>query len=175
MAMYRGHLFHNKHKFQLADRRKRLLDCIQANPGLTHAQLGEAVGCDRATISRDLRAIADELKLQTTEDFMIHRDRVLREIHGNKFECMRRLNECKSPHQGSRWMDEWNKLVEKEIRMLGLNAPERVMLSIKDDFTKEERDAAINAALYSMDIIDITPDNMKQIPNLQLEEDKNLQ
>jgi len=88
---------------------------------------------------------------------------------------MRRLNECKSPHQGSRWMDEWNKLVEKEIRMLGLNAPERVMLSIKDDFTKEERDAAINAALYSMDIIDITPDNMKQIPNLQLESDENLQ
>ena len=173
--MHRGHLFHNKHKFALADRRKRILDLIQENPGLTHIQIAEAIGCDRATVSRDLRAIADELKLQTTEDFMIHRDRVLREIHGNKFECMRRLQLCTSPHQGSRWMDEWNKLVEKEIRMLGLNAPERVMLSIKDDFTKEERDAAINAALYSMDIIDITPDNMKQIPNLQLESDENLQ
>jgi DNA-binding MarR family transcriptional regulator len=141
------------------------MNAIKENPGLSHAELAEIVGCDRSTIARDLRAISDELRIQTTEDFMLHRERVLREVQANKDECMRRLNACKNPAQGSRWMDEWNKLIEKEIRMLGLHAPEKLMLSIKDEFSKEERDAAVNAALAGMDdVIDVLPESIRSLP-----------
>jgi DNA-binding MarR family transcriptional regulator len=167
MGPYTGHIFHNKNKYKNAKRRAQIMEVMREKPGLSQLELAEIIGCDRSTISRDMRTIADELRIQTSEDFMIHRDRVLREIQGNKDECMRRLTLCKNPHQGSRWMDEWNKLVEKEIRMLGLNAPEKLMLAIKDEFTKEERDAAVNAALAGMDVIDITPE-VKRIPFMEV-------
>jgi DNA-binding MarR family transcriptional regulator len=162
--MYTGLIFHNKNRFKHAERRKKIMDAMREHPGLSQLELAEIIGVDRSTISRDMRVIADELRIQTSEDFMIHRDRVLREVQANKDECMRRLSLCKNPHQGSRWMDEWNKLVEKEIRMLGLNAPEKLMLAIKDEFSKEERDAAVNAALAGIDMIDITPETLKQLP-----------
>jgi hypothetical protein len=58
-------------------------------------------------------------------------------------------------------MEEWTKLVEKECKILGIYAPDRQMVAHLDatkDFSKEQRDAAVNAVLFgSKKIIDVTP------------------
>ena len=71
-----------------------------------------------------------------------------------------RLNKlAKNPHQGSRWLEEWNKLLEKECKILGVYAPDRLLIKEESQFDKVSEDAAIDAFALSLgsDIIDITP------------------
>ncbi len=149
-------------KLQIAQRRRKLIDLIRENPDYNTRELAEVLGVNKGTVSRDLKKINEELNMQTTEDFMIHRNRILNEIHIHKKLCMERLQKLHhSPHQGSRWMEEWSKLLEKEIRILGVNAPDKMMIKHSQELTKEQKDAATNAALGVIEdntaVIDITP------------------
>jgi DNA-binding MarR family transcriptional regulator len=149
-------------QLRIAQRRKKLIALIRENPDYQQGDLAEMMGVNRSTVSRDLKEINEELNMQTVEDFMIHRHRILSEIQENKELCMERLKRlANSPHQGSRWMEEWNKLVEKEARIFGLYAPDKMMIKHSQEFSKQEKDAAVNAALGVVEdnptIIDLTP------------------
>jgi len=156
----------------MAERRRKIISMIQDNPSLTQNEIAEIFGVNRATISRDIKTITEELKVQNVEAWMMHRDRVLGEIRAKKELCNSRLMTLKnSPHQGSRWLEEWNKLVDKEIRILGLNSPERLMIGKDETFDKTRQDKAIDAMMLSIDndIIDIESEDVKQLspPTIQ--------
>jgi len=155
-------------KLTVEQRHRELIRLLRDNPGVDHQTLADALGVHRATISRDLKTITDNLRMMNSEAWMAHRDRILFEIEQNKQECMGRLSRIKKAHQGSRWMEEWGKLVDKQIRILGLNAPERLLVGDGDTFDKRDQDAAVQKALASLgintsDIIDITPEK-KALP-----------
>jgi hypothetical protein len=131
---------------------------LRENPGYTHQDIADKIGCNRGTVSSDLKAIDAELTIQNREDFMLHRDRILREIQHNKEKCMRRLEALAGdPARGSRWMEEWSKLVEKEIRMLGVNMPERLHITNEEIASKEDQDKAVDAVVGFLDedVIDV--------------------
>lgn len=155
-----------KHKIQQAQRRKQIIGILRKNPGATHQEMADKLGVNRATISKDLKAIDEELTIQNREDFMLHRDRILREIQANKDVCMTRLQALRDPSKGSRWMEEWGKLCEKEIRMLGVAMPERLHITKEEVVTKEDKDAAVDAIVEFVDgdVIDVIPtDPVKQL------------
>lgn len=161
-----------KRKLPVEQRQRELIRLLRDNPGAQHSELAEKLGVNKSTISRDLKAITENLRMMNSEAWMAHRDRILFEIEGNKQECMRRLKNCTRPHQGARWMEEWGKLTDKQVRILGLNAPERVLLDTGDDFSKREADAAVQKALAAMgiNVIDVTPE-VKELPQPQENEE----
>ena len=164
-----------KQKVQRAVRRKKIIMLLRENAGYTHQDLADKLGCNRGTISSDLKAIDAELTIQNREDFMLHRDRILRELQGNKDECMRRLSACKNPAQGSRWMEEWSKLTEKEIRMLGVNMPERLHITAEEVASKEDQDKAVDAVIGFLDddVIDVEADEVvQQITHIKKDKDE---
>jgi len=58
---------------------------------------------------------------------------------------------------GTRWIEEWTKLIEKEAKILGIYSPDRKIIAhIDTSFTKEQRDAAVKAALLVEDVIDVS-------------------
>lgn len=149
-------------KIRIAQKKKRLIELMRQEPDLTQQGLADALGVNRSTVSRYLKEINEELNMQTVEDFMIQRHRILAEIHEKKQLCMDKLDKLKNnPHQGARWMEEYSKLLEKEIRIYGVYSPEKMMIKHSQEFTKEQRDAAIGAAVglvtEDSDVIDIAP------------------
>jgi DNA-binding CsgD family transcriptional regulator len=175
-----------KQKVQRAQRRKKIIMLLRENPGYTHQDLADKLSCNRGTISSDLKAIDAELTIQNREDFdaeltiqnredfMLHRDRILRELQSNKDECMRRLNACSNPAQGSRWMEEWSKLTEKEIRMLGVNMPERLHITNEEIASKEDQDKAVDAVIGFLDedVIDVEAEEIvPQITHIKKDND----
>ena len=144
----------------MAERRRKIIACIQENPSMTQAQLGKMFGVNRCTISRDFKGITEDLKIQNMEGWIVQRERILREIQVNKEKCMARLKKLGGDAaKGSRWMEEWTKLLQVEIRILGIQSPEKLLLNSTKEFSKVEEDAAIDAAMLDMDdsVIDITP------------------
>jgi predicted transcriptional regulator len=154
-----------KKRMKLAERRKRVAEAMRENPTATQSEIAKLVGVDHATISRDIKVITEEYRLQTSEAFMVHLDRTLRELETMKGVCVNRLNRLKSEaHRGTRWMEEWTKLQQLEIKLLGLNAPEKFIVEKHDGFTKQEKDDAMKAALgLDDDIIDISVIDVKKI------------
>lgn len=156
-----GRQIPGKRKFNTMQRRKELARLLKDNPGLTQREASSLLGVTRETIQNDIKVMTEEMQLQSREHFMMHRDRILRELQGAKIECMDRLNRLSAAHQGSRWMQEWQMLLEKEIRMLGLNAPEKLLIGKGEEIIdKRSRDAAYKAAIAQVginddDIIDV--------------------
>jgi IS30 family transposase len=149
-------------RVRIAQRKKRLIDLMRQCPDYNQEELADELGVARSTVSRDLKEINEELNLQTVEDFMIQRSRILMELEANKDLCMSKLKSLKhSPHQGARWMEEWSKIQEKVIRIYGIYSPEKMMIKHSQEFSKEQKDAAVDAALGVMKDnpapIDITP------------------
>jgi len=149
---------------------------LRENAGYTHQDLADKLGCNRGTISSDLKAIDAELTIQNREDFMLHRDRILREIQANKEKCMRRLEALASdPSRGSRWMEEWSKLIEKEIKMLGVNMPERLHITAEEVASKEDQDKAVDAVIGFLDddVIDVEAEEVvPQITHIKKDDDE---
>jgi len=157
-----------KMRVQRAQRRKEIVMLLREHPGYTHQEMADRLGCTRATISKDLKAIDAELTIQNREDFMLHRDRILREIQANKDLCMAKLlSLAKTPERGSRWMEEWSKLIEKEIKMLGVNMPERLHITNEEIASKEDQDKAVDAVVGFLDedVIDVEPEEI--LPQLE--------
>jgi len=135
-------------KFNVQERRKRIVTMIAENPSITQGEMAEVVNVDRATVSRDLKALSEELKIQNQEGWLMHRERVLRELITKQALCEDRLKRLeKSAHQGSRWLEEWRKLKDMEAKILGLYAPDRLLIQEHQEFDKDQEDAVVDAAL----------------------------
>ncbi|RLC33763.1 hypothetical protein DRH14_04325 [Candidatus Shapirobacteria bacterium] len=140
-----------KKRYTIAERRKRIIEVMHDKPGISQSEVARIVGCDKGTVARDLKAITEELQITNRESWLVHRERVLKELEIKKNMCNRRLKALESsPHQGSRWLEEWARLVDKEIKILGLNSPDRLMVDDLRDFSKKDVDAAVTAVLDSI-------------------------
>ena len=156
----------------IAERRNKIAQILHEDPSTKQVDLAEQLGVNIGTISRDIKAITEQIQLQTTEVFEIYFQRELNNIEEKQHICEDRITRLhKNAHQGSRWMEEWTKLQALKIRMLGLNAPEKFLVRTATDLTKEERDAAFKAAIgidyEEIDEAEIDEANTKELPLLQ--------
>jgi hypothetical protein len=145
-----------KRRMGIQERRRKILVMIQNDPGIRQLDIAKKLKVDRSTIGNDLKAMSEEIKLHNTESWQIQRDRILAEIHQKKAVCEDRMQRLAShPHQGSRWMEEWQKLLDKEAKILSIYSPDRLLIQEKEQFSKEQEDAAIDAMMKTMG----TPDD----------------
>ena len=94
---------------------------LHEDPSMKQTEIAEQLGVNVGTISRDVKAITEQIQLQTTEVFEIYFQRELNNIEEKQRVCEDRITRLyKNAHQGSRWMEEWTKLQNLKIRMLGL-------------------------------------------------------
>lgn len=156
-----------KKKFSIQQRRRKILSLIQDNPGIRQIDIAKKLNTTRHTISLDLRKMSEEIKYQNTESWMLQRDRILSELQSKKAVCEDRMQRLsKNPHQGSRWMEEWQKLLDKESKILGVYSPDRLLIKQSTEFDKDQEDASIDAMLKTMNldqkIIDVLPTKKKE-------------
>lgn len=135
-----------KKKISSLDRQHRILEHLRNDPSLTNAQIAAMMGVDKATIGKDLRLLSEEFQTSNISNFELQRSRILNEIRMNKIECMRRLRNLGN-EKGSRWMEEWTKLTEKEMKIVGVGLNETLTIERGKSFDKVQHDAAINAML----------------------------
>ena len=144
-----------KRKMAIQERRRKILAMMQNDPGIRQMDIAKKLKVDRSTIGHDLRSMSEEIKLHNTESWQIQRDRILAEIHQKKAVCEDRMQRLsKHPHQGSRWMEEWQKLLDKESKILNIYSPDRLLIEEKQQFSKEQEDAAIDAMMKSIGGLD---------------------
>ena len=105
---------------------------------------------------------------------MSNRKRVLHEIQTRKQACLDKLDELSdSPSKGSRWQEEWTKLVTLEMKIIGLGSTQHMIISQEENISKDENDAVVDAVLaQSFDTIEanftiVKPDEPKQIEELE--------
>lgn len=151
-----------KKKLSIQQRRKKIIALIQNDPGIKQAEIAKKLGTTRGTVGRDIKQMSEEIKYENTDSFLVQRDRVLAELHQKKAICEDRMQRLSAhPHQGSRWMEEWQKLLDKEAKILGVYSPDRLLIKDEQTFNKEQEDASIDAMLKSVgaqnDIIDLIP------------------
>ena len=136
-----------KRAFRDIERRRKLILTVREHPDWTHQELADHLCVDRSTITRDLNEITRDLQRMNTESFQVHWQRLQMEIQANKMECMERLRKLTDPNKGSRWMEELTKLMQLEIKLLGLDKFDPALGAERSQFDKRERDAVIDAAM----------------------------
>lgn len=153
-----------KRDIVLYERRKKVAQFLKKNPYISHQTMADALNVSRSTITRDIRDMNEELKRQTMDDLMVQRKRVLNEIQVMKRKCVRSLKKYTDKTKGTRWVEEWSTLVEKECKILGLYAPERIFVgaSLGGEITPDQKDAAVDA------VVSVIMENMKDSGIAQL-------
>jgi hypothetical protein len=138
-----------KRELVLYQRRKLVAQFLKKNPYVRHATIAKALDVSRSTITRDIREMNEEIKRETLDDMLIQRKRVLNEIQKMKRRCIRNLNKYVDKTKGSRWVEEWSTCVEKECKILGLYAPERIFIgaALGGEITPQQKDAAVDAVV----------------------------
>lgn len=158
-------------KLSVYQRRKRIMEILRQEPTLPQWKIAKKIGVNKSTINSDIKAMNEMLNLENLDAWAIHRVRVLRELEFNKLECMDRLQRCGAAHQGARWMEEWGKLLEKEIKILGLASPEKVMIHSETTIKSAEADAAVDGVIKSMEVnannVKVDKDGIIRIPHLK--------
>lgn len=130
-----------------AARREKIFLMLQEDPALTNEQIAKLLGVQIHVVLRDLQTISEDLRLSLQETHEIQKYRILREIRENKTECLNRLHGSNKPSQGARWVEEWGKLVEREMKILGIGQNTTLTLERGKSFDKRSRDAAVAAAI----------------------------
>jgi hypothetical protein len=153
-------------RIPMLERRRILIRTVREHPGWTQDELAANLKCDKSTVCRDLKAINEEFKIINSDMWILSRERVLKEIRDQKAECLRRLKLCTKAATGSRWQEEWTKLIIQEAKILGINSPSHIMVHEETVIVKEEKDAAVDAAFaqFQNDTIVIGEDGTISIP-----------
>jgi len=143
-------------------RQTQVAKMLSKNPYMRPDEIAEKLNFSVGTIRGDIAEINRALHNETLVSAFVHRNRILEEITAKKKLCSEKLAQCRGATAGTRWIEEWTKLVEKECKILGIYSPDRKIIAHIDTakFTKEEKDAAIKAALLvsgKEDTIDVEP------------------
>ena len=159
-----------KKKLSIFHRRQKITQILAKDPNVPQYQIAKMLGVDKSTISNDIKEMNDSLNIENVDAWALHRVRVLREIEANKQKCMERMEKLK-PHQGARWMEEWTKLIEKEIKILGISSPEKLMVHQETVIKTEEHDAAVKGVMKSLEVnannVEVGKDGVVRIPQLK--------
>ena len=144
-------------------RRKEVLRIFREKPYVRAADIAKTLDVQTKVISRDIRELTEELKKENPEVWYMHRERMLLDLNKMMKACKKKFDLCRGATSGSRWIEEWTKLFEKEAKILGVYAAEKTVhahVNVADVISKEQRDASIRALILGQQkgIIDITPD-----------------
>lgn len=155
-------------------RQLKVAKILRKNPYCTVREIAGILKAGKSTISADIKEIKLKVAQVTVDDFRFHQNRVLRDIQDMKALCLRRLRKLsKDATKGTRWVEEFTKLIEKEAKILGLYAPEMRILAIADMskgiLGANDRDHAINSVMYGIEsgVIDIEPSEIKRLTQSQ--------
>ena len=173
-----GHLVPEKvsDQFLTQARRARLVELKRENPYRGASELARFLGVTVEQIKADMSAVAAEWARARKDDYEFYVDSMLHEIRYVKQLCM--LRHLGPKDKDGKYRDdykpspEWLRLFiqaqEREAKLLGLDAPERVDIGISSPLSKEERDRVTRAFLSSeqKDVVDL-------LPNLAMREDDN--
>lgn len=132
------------------ERREKLLKIIKNNPHIRSSALAKKLGVKKSTINNDIRELTDELKDLNPQTYHLHRERMLNNLHRMMKHCEKKLNMCRGATAGTRWVEEWTKLFEKEAKILGVYTPDRSIVGhvdLDNMISKEQRDAAMDAII----------------------------
>jgi len=145
-------------------RRKEVLRIFREKPHVRISMVAKTLGVHSSTIGNDMRELSEELKRQNPTEWHMHRERMLLDLNKMMKKCIDKLDLCRGAVAGSRWVEEWSKLFEKEAKILGVYSPDKSVVghvNLDEMINKEQRDAALNALILGQekDIIDITPKN----------------
>ena len=139
-------------------RQTKISRILSKNQYISHGEIAEMLGISAVTVGKDIAEMNNQLSKETMFSTFVHRARILQEISEKKRLCSERLASfSNSPTKGSRWLEEWTKLIEKECKILGIYSPDKRIVAHIDtaNFSKEEKDAAVKAALLVEDVIDV--------------------
>lgn len=133
-------------------RQAKVAEIFIENPYISPAEIAEILSVNKDTVSNDVKDITERLNRESLDTYNMHRERILKEITGMKLKCKNKLALCKGAIAGSRWVEEWTKLIEKECKILGVYAPDRALhahahIHADEKMTKERRDAVVEAIL----------------------------
>ena len=148
-------------------RRKEVLKIFRKNPYIRSEDIAKTLGVERRTINNDIQELTEELKNENPQNWHMHRERMLLNLQKMMKRCIKKLDMCRGATSGTRWVEEWTKLFEKEAKIVGVYSPDRSVIGhvdLTNIIGKEQRDAALNALILGQqkDIIDITPDETSQ-------------
>jgi len=143
-------------------RRKEVIRIFRDNPHIRASEIAKTLNVNPATIYKDIHDLTEELRIENPKTWHVHRERMLLSLNKMMKACQDKFELCRGATSGSRWVEEWTKLFEKEAKILGIYSAEKSIhahVNLDDIVGKEQRDAAINALIRKQeDIIDITPD-----------------
>lgn len=149
----------------IQERRANVLDLYKKR--YSQWEIAAILNVDQATVSRDIRAIQDLLLASAIDDLLVVRIRDLMDLDEMEKECIRRLEGCTHPTQGSRWMEERLKIKKRRSKLLGLDSPQKYEVKkVSANLTTEQTDKLINAALggeVPAGLIENMPDDVKQL------------
>ena len=144
-------------RFQKLQRQTRIAKILAKNPYAMHDEIADILNVSVSTVNKDINEINNALNQETMISTFVHRKRILEEINTKKRLCSEKFAQCRGATAGTRWIEEWTKLIEKEAKILGIYSPDKkIVAHIDTSFTKEQRDAAVKAALLVEEVIDVS-------------------
>ena len=136
-------------RFIVESRRRAVALLMKDNPYMTQASIARKLKTSTTNINDDVKAITTRMRREQAEGYEIYREKTLQEIAAIKQRCLDRYD-GNIKKASSRWLEVWLQAVEKEAKLLGLNAPERKIIDTEITVqSKEERDAVIDAYIVS--------------------------
>jgi hypothetical protein len=143
-------------------RRKEVLRIFREKPHVRASDIAKTLNVKTKVISNDIRELTEELRIENPQAWHMHRERMLLNLSRMMNSCEKKFNKCRGATSGSRWVEEWAKLFEKEAKIVGVYAAEKTVhahINVADILSKEQRDASIRALISGQEkgIIDITP------------------
>lgn len=143
-------------------RHSEVLKIFKEKPHVRTSDIAKTLNVSSDLISRDIRELTEELKQTNPQAYLLHRERMLLKLNKMMKKCENKLKLCRGATSGTRWIEEWTKLFEKEAKILGIYSPDKTVhahINLEDVISKEQKDAAIRGLILGQEegIIDITP------------------
>lgn len=125
---------------------RRAAVCYLYKRRYNQSEIAAILECSQGTVSQDIRAIHETWRQSQLDNIEIVRMREIADLDDMERICIERLEHCKDPRTGSRWMEERRKIKERRARLLGLDAAQAYEVR-RTEFriTAQDRDAAVLA------------------------------
>lgn len=150
---------------EIRERRQKVTEL--ARQGYRQWEIAEMIGVKICTVSQDLRIMEAIWVRSGMLDVHLIKLRQLNKLDEMEQIAIQRLEALKKdPRAGSRWLEERRKIIERRCKILGIDAPKQLDISVEIGETKEQRDAAVKAAQAAMDadnIIDVKSESDQTI------------
>jgi len=125
----------------------------QQNPYATDTFIGKALGISPGIVQTSIDRAAKEFKIEKIRSYEFYVREMQERLDKVCYESMSRHEA--SDKSSSKWLEIYQMGLEKQIKLLGLNAPTEIYINQKVEIeSKEDRDKVI-AAFFAADHIDI--------------------